>query len=157
MHGVEALLRWHVDGRYLPPTQFIPVLEATGMIEDLGYWIFERAARDSLSWKQAGLSGVRVAINVSPIQFRTANFLPAVANQVDAEQHQRNCQRRQPGVDEPVQCARLTVGHGQRARGEATGDKQRRGDEQDAHQQLDASEPRVASISGWATSTRLPV
>src|SRR5207302_10235853 len=44
----------------------------------------------------------------------------------------------QPGVDEPVQCARVNVGHGQRAREEATGDKQRRGDEQEAHQQLDA-------------------
>src|SRR5207247_6530522 len=45
-------------------------------------------------------------------------LLPAVANQVDAEQHARNCQRRQPDVGDSVQCAWLAVTHGQRAREE---------------------------------------
>ncbi|WP_157979406.1 putative bifunctional diguanylate cyclase/phosphodiesterase, partial [Rhodoferax ferrireducens] len=68
--GAEALLRWHdpVLG-HVPPTRFIPVAEATGLILPLSAWVLETACAQIAAWAQAG-SPLRVAINVSAQQFR---------------------------------------------------------------------------------------
>jgi diguanylate cyclase (GGDEF)-like protein len=79
LHGVEALLRWRTEGQWISPARFIPVLEGSGMIEEVGYWVFERAARDSLHWRHMGLRRLRVAVNVSPLQLRQPDFLTRVA------------------------------------------------------------------------------
>ena len=64
--GAEALLRWHhpVEG-LVPPDDFIPVAEETGIIDEIDVWVLERACHDLAAWRAAGLSVPRVSINVS--------------------------------------------------------------------------------------------
>ncbi len=71
VRGVEGLLRWqHADHGLLPPVKFIPVAEETGLIIQLGDWVFHEACRQSKLWEDAGLGVMPVAINVSAQQFR---------------------------------------------------------------------------------------
>ncbi|HFD87767.1 MAG TPA: EAL domain-containing protein, partial [Gammaproteobacteria bacterium] len=67
--GVEALLRWeHPEHGTIPPAEFIPFAEESGMIVDIGKWVISRAAEELAKWKQAGLPGIRMAINMSARQ-----------------------------------------------------------------------------------------
>ncbi|HEX8553617.1 MAG TPA: EAL domain-containing protein [Sphingomonas sp.] len=67
----EALLRWHHPTRgMVPPVEFIPVAEETGLIVALGEWVIHEACRAATLWPDA----VRIAVNVSPLQFRSASF-----------------------------------------------------------------------------------
>lgn len=77
--GVEALIRWN-DPRtgLVPPGEFIPILEATGMIYDVGRWALGQAIADHLRWRGAGLAAVRIAVNVSPLQLRHRSFIADV-------------------------------------------------------------------------------
>jgi diguanylate cyclase (GGDEF)-like protein len=77
--GVEALLRWQSPERGLvPPGSFIPLLEESGLILDVGIWAIERAARDHLGWVQRGLAAPRIAVNVSAVQLRQRDFVASV-------------------------------------------------------------------------------
>lgn len=74
--GAEALLRMHTaDGRILYPNDFIPVAEATGLINELGRWVLEDAARHHLELRNQGIN-VELSVNVSPKQFLDPNFVP---------------------------------------------------------------------------------
>ena len=76
LQGVEALLRWRTgSGQWIAPATFVPALEDTGLIEDVGMWLFQRVAADAAYWRCQGYSVGRVAINVSPLQLRRAGFL----------------------------------------------------------------------------------
>ncbi len=79
LEGFEALLRWQdtQDG-LVPPSIFVPLLERSGAIVDVGEWIFLQAVRDMQNWFSAGLTPVRVAINVSPLQLRRRDFVSHV-------------------------------------------------------------------------------
>ncbi len=78
IQGVEALIRWNdPDAGLVSPAAFLPVLEATGMIVDVGDWVVQRAAQDLQGWLHAGLAPVRIAVNVSPLQLRLPDFAPA--------------------------------------------------------------------------------
>jgi diguanylate cyclase (GGDEF)-like protein/PAS domain S-box-containing protein len=73
--GLEALLRWESpDGGLVSPDRFIRVLEETELILDVGQWVIEQALRDYRSWEERGLRAPRIAVNVSPIQLRYADF-----------------------------------------------------------------------------------
>jgi EAL domain-containing protein (putative c-di-GMP-specific phosphodiesterase class I) len=78
IQGLEALLRWQdsEDG-LVPPSQFIPLLEQSGAIVDVGEWVFLQALRDIRKWAESGLP-VRVAVNVSPLQLRRRDFVDRV-------------------------------------------------------------------------------
>lgn len=78
--GVEALIRWRhpVDG-LIPPDQFIPVAEETGMIVEIGEWIMLNACREMKRWIDDGLAPLRIAVNVSARQLRRRDFCEAVA------------------------------------------------------------------------------
>jgi len=72
--GAEALLRWQdPQSGLVPPAAFLPVLESTGLIIDVGAWVIEQAAEDCREWLRAGLP-VRIAVNISPAQLRQADF-----------------------------------------------------------------------------------
>jgi EAL domain-containing protein (putative c-di-GMP-specific phosphodiesterase class I) len=77
--GAEALLRWN-DPRtgMVPPMQFIPILEETGLIHEVGRWALRQAIADYLRWRAAGLPAVRIAVNVSPLQLRHRGFIAEV-------------------------------------------------------------------------------
>ena len=72
--GVEALLRWnHPVLGQLPPNQFIPLAEETGLIVPIGRWVLRTA--QSMEWEQRGLAPVSMAVNRSPRQFADPNLL----------------------------------------------------------------------------------
>jgi diguanylate cyclase (GGDEF)-like protein len=72
--GMEALMRWeHAERGFVSPAVFIPAAEESNLINMLGAWALNRACRDALDWPEA----VRVAVNVSALQFANADF-PAV-------------------------------------------------------------------------------
>ncbi len=74
--GIEALARWtHPELGEVPPTRFIPIAEDGGMIVQLGGWILRKACRDVASIQRALGRPLRVAVNVSPHQFRSASWL----------------------------------------------------------------------------------
>ena len=74
--GFEALIRWNdPDKGLISPAAFIPILEETGMIVDVGHWALKRALADVTSWRAAGRHLPRVAVNVSAVQMRRKDFL----------------------------------------------------------------------------------
>jgi diguanylate cyclase (GGDEF)-like protein/PAS domain S-box-containing protein len=77
--GAEALIRWN-DPRtgLVPPGQFIPILEETGLIFEVGRWALRQALADYLRWHHAGLPAVRIAVNVSPLQLRNAGLVDEI-------------------------------------------------------------------------------
>ena len=77
--GLEALIRWDSPQLGLvPPAKFIPLLEETGLILEVGSWALRRAAADHRAWTEAGLKPPRVAVNVSAIQLRQRDFVGVV-------------------------------------------------------------------------------
>ena len=69
--GFEALVRWHHPERgIVPPAEFIPIAEDTGLIIAIGEWVMQEACRQAMNWPDH----VRVAVNVSPLQFRNTGF-----------------------------------------------------------------------------------
>lgn len=83
--GVEALVRWqHPVRGLLPPTQFIPLAEESGLIEPIGEWVLRTACAQAATWRRSGLPGLRMGINVSARQFHNPALESMVA-QVLAE------------------------------------------------------------------------
>ncbi len=75
--GCEALLRWrHPVRGMISPADFIPVAEETGLIEEIGQWVLRTACIEAATWP----AGVRVAVNVSPIQFKSQTLSLKVAS-----------------------------------------------------------------------------
>ena len=73
--GAEALLRWQRQGVGLvPPDQFIPLAEKTGVILSIGKWVIDSACRQIRAWLDEGLPAVRVAVNVSAKQFKAGDL-----------------------------------------------------------------------------------
>jgi diguanylate cyclase (GGDEF)-like protein/PAS domain S-box-containing protein len=77
--GFEALLRWNspVLG-YVPPTRFIPIAEALGLMPEMGNWVVREACRQTRVWLDAGRADFTIAVNVSPQQLRRAGFARSV-------------------------------------------------------------------------------
>ncbi|WP_083519254.1 bifunctional diguanylate cyclase/phosphodiesterase [Bradyrhizobium jicamae] len=76
VNGCEALLRWRHQVRgMVSPADFVPVAEETGLIEEIGQWVLRTACAEAATWP----SHVRVAVNVSPIQFRSETLSLKVA------------------------------------------------------------------------------
>ena len=76
IEGAEALIRWNdPDTGVVSPGTFLPILEETGLILEVGDWVIERAALDCQSWQRQGLPPVRVAVNISPLQLRQTDFV----------------------------------------------------------------------------------
>jgi diguanylate cyclase (GGDEF)-like protein len=77
--SVEALIRWQSPELGLvPPMQFIPLLEETGLILEVGAWALRRAVVDHRTWTERGLFAPRVSVNVSAVQLRKRDFVATV-------------------------------------------------------------------------------
>ena len=80
LSGFEALLVWnHPKLGVTPPAQFIPVAEDSGMIVPIGAWVLAEACRQNAAWQASGRPGMKVAVNVSPMQFARADFAETVS------------------------------------------------------------------------------
>ncbi|MDZ7735676.1 MAG: EAL domain-containing protein [Gammaproteobacteria bacterium] len=73
--GFEALIRWNSDDGMVSPDRFIPVLEETGLILDVGRWVIRQAMQDYQSWLQKNLDPPPVAVNISAIQLAQPDFI----------------------------------------------------------------------------------
>lgn len=80
IRGAEALLRWTHRGRPVPPSEFIPIAEETGLIVPIGEQVLEMACRQCAEWRRDGLE-FPVAVNLSPHQFRQQD-LPATISRL---------------------------------------------------------------------------
>nr|WP_051303471.1 GGDEF and EAL domain-containing protein [Comamonas composti] len=80
--SVEALLRWeHPELGLVSPGEFIPVAEASGQILQIGEWVLNQALRQLGAWRKAGLHGLKMAVNLSAIQFHQQQ-LPELINRI---------------------------------------------------------------------------
>jgi diguanylate cyclase (GGDEF)-like protein/PAS domain S-box-containing protein len=84
IRGLEALIRWNdpEEGLVLPD-DFVPLLEESGLIVEVGRWVIEQAAADIQRWRDLGLRAPRVAVNVSEVQVRHPHFVATVLRAVD--------------------------------------------------------------------------
>lgn len=88
MTSAEALIRWN-DPRtgLVPPARFIPILEETGLIHEVGRWALRQAIADALRWRTAGLAALRIAVNVSQLQLRHRGFIDEVRQAISIDAH----------------------------------------------------------------------
>ena len=86
--SAEALIRWN-DPRtgLVPPGRFIPILEETGLIYEVGRWALRQAIADYLRWRAAGLPAVRIAVNVSALQLHNPGFIAEIAQAIAIDAH----------------------------------------------------------------------
>lgn len=78
--GAEALVRWqHPERGMVPPGEFIPLAEATGLVVQVGEWVLEAVCAQAQAWKRAGMRPIRLAVNVSAREF-TATLPDRVQN-----------------------------------------------------------------------------
>lgn len=78
--GLEALVRWrHAERGLLPPSEFVPLAEQSGLIVPLGYWVISRALRDMQTLREQGLPPLHMAINLSFRQFQDNQLLPTLS------------------------------------------------------------------------------
>ena len=88
--GLEALVRWcHPERGLLPPCEFVPLAEQSGLIVPLGYWVIARALRDMQTLRERGLAPLHMAVNLSFRQFQDSQLLATLSrliieNGVDA-------------------------------------------------------------------------
>jgi diguanylate cyclase (GGDEF)-like protein len=74
--GLEALIRWNdPETGLVPPNEFIPLLEETGLIVPVTRWVLREVARTVRAWHQQGLASVPIAVNISPIDLRQPDFV----------------------------------------------------------------------------------
>ncbi|HVF39440.1 MAG TPA: bifunctional diguanylate cyclase/phosphodiesterase, partial [Gemmatimonadaceae bacterium] len=84
--GVEALLRWERPGHGLvPPGDFVPLLEDTGLIVPVGEWVLAEACRQVEAWRQSGREPVSIAINISARQFAARNLGDIIKRVLDQQ------------------------------------------------------------------------
>ncbi|MGI8738891.1 MAG: EAL domain-containing protein [Gammaproteobacteria bacterium] len=77
--GVEALIRWqNPELGLVSPTEFIPLAEDSGMIVAIGEWVLRTACAQNMAWQNAGCARVRVAVNISGLQFRRSGLVETV-------------------------------------------------------------------------------
>jgi EAL domain-containing protein (putative c-di-GMP-specific phosphodiesterase class I) len=83
--GVEALVRWfHADLGLIPPAEFIPLAEETGLILELGRFVLNTACAQVRTWHQQGFADLRLAVNLSGRQFDQGDLVRSIAEVVEA-------------------------------------------------------------------------
>lgn len=84
--GVEALIRWkHPGWGNIPPIEFIPLAEETGLIFPIGDWVLKTACAQARAWQDAGLPRIRVGVNLSNRQFSQENLVHTITRVLEEE------------------------------------------------------------------------
>lgn len=84
MHGMEALVRWkHPEKGIISPETFIPILEETGLILQVGEWVIRESCRITKQWQDEGLSNLYIAVNISALQFKQSSFIDSLNSILD--------------------------------------------------------------------------
>jgi EAL domain-containing protein (putative c-di-GMP-specific phosphodiesterase class I) len=79
--GMEALARWrHPRKGLLPPSEFIPLAEETGLIQPLGEWVLREACRQNRAWQAEGLAPLRMAVNISSSQLQQKDLVESITD-----------------------------------------------------------------------------
>jgi EAL domain-containing protein (putative c-di-GMP-specific phosphodiesterase class I) len=90
--SMEALLRWrHPKLGMIPPTEFIPLAEETGLIVPIGTWVIKTACTQLKTWQQEGLPIQFVAVNLSPRQFMQKDLLSQIADILEETELDASC------------------------------------------------------------------
>jgi diguanylate cyclase (GGDEF)-like protein len=77
--GAEALLRWeHAENGWIPPADFIPIAEESGLILPLGRWVLQEACRQLAAWRDSPLRSIGISVNISSEQMRSEDFIADV-------------------------------------------------------------------------------
>ena len=76
--GFEALLRWEQEGRLVPPLEFVPILEDTGLVVPVGEWVLRSACEQIAKWSRMDVAPRPVAVNISARQFQRKNLATTV-------------------------------------------------------------------------------
>lgn len=77
IEGAEVLLRWrHPELGDVPPTRFVPLLEETGLVHEIGLWTLNNACRQLREWRASGQGSLRLAVNLSAVQLQNASLKP---------------------------------------------------------------------------------
>nr|WP_106783906.1 bifunctional diguanylate cyclase/phosphodiesterase [Lysinibacillus timonensis] len=89
INSFEALIRWNNRKfGFVPPSQFIPLAESSGLIIPIGDWVLEQVCQNLQTWKRSGFRPVRIAVNISPKQFKQEDFaakIEQLLNKYDIE------------------------------------------------------------------------
>ncbi len=100
IHALEALIRWpHPELGMIPPGEFIPLAEEIGLIGPIGEWVLRTACADAVKWQRAGQPPIRLAVNLSPLQFKDPNLVDRVLDSL-----------RESGL--PAECLELEITEG---------------------------------------------
>ena len=82
--GAEALLRWrHPEAGMIAPDRFIPILEDSSLMDEIGRWTLNAACREARGWERRGMKGLKVAVNLSARQLRDAGLKQAIRRTLD--------------------------------------------------------------------------
>ncbi|MFC5701497.1 EAL domain-containing protein [Cohnella faecalis] len=81
VYGAEALVRWESEDRVIPPCEFIPLAEDTGLVVPIGLWVLRQACAEARRWADAGMAELVVSVNLSAQQLETNDF-PATVRKV---------------------------------------------------------------------------
>lgn len=76
--GVETLIRWIKKGENIPPSEFIPLAEDTGLIVPIGEWVLKTACLQGKAWRDAGFPPIKIAVNLSIRQLQQDNFVDRI-------------------------------------------------------------------------------
>jgi diguanylate cyclase (GGDEF)-like protein len=90
--GAEALVRWNHPARGLvPPNQFIPLAEKTGLIVPIGEWVLDEACRQMSEWRAAGFKSWTIAVNLSAVQFNHPGLIQMVRDTLQRHSLEPRC------------------------------------------------------------------
>ena len=79
--ALEALIRWpQDDGSFIPPDSFIPIAESSGLIVEIGQWVINEVCKFGAQMQKNGYTNLRIAINISAVQFRDNSLVAVVTN-----------------------------------------------------------------------------
>ncbi|MCB1176958.1 MAG: EAL domain-containing protein [Leptospiraceae bacterium] len=76
--GVESLIRWKKDGKMIPPFEFIPVAEKTGLIIPIGEWVIKESCEQGKRWIDSGMDPFKIAVNLSSEQIKLNNIIKTI-------------------------------------------------------------------------------